>query len=141
MDWNIDPYDRRKMRGLAAANDDLDLEQRDDARRRTHRLPLRLWTEGRLAGKIDFHNCSNISTEGMFIETPDPYPLGSLVMLEFNLPGVADPISVSGRVVTVLDEETAGPAIMGCGFQFEGIDATDAELISAYCDASQIGRR
>ncbi len=61
--------------------------------------------------------------------------------LEFNLPGVADPLAVSGRVVSVLDEENAGENIMGNGFQFEHIDPTDAELISAYVDATRVGRR
>ena len=59
-----DLYDRRANRGFGAkTDDDLDLEQRARQRRSTYRLPLRLWTEGRSGGALDFHNCSNIWLE------------------------------------------------------------------------------
>ena len=59
----VDPFDRRKNRGFTSSNnDDLDLDQREITRRGDVRLPLRLWTEGRHQGKLDFHNCSNLST-------------------------------------------------------------------------------
>ena len=135
----LDTYDRRKNRGFdAAAVDDLDLDQRDDQRRTTGRLPLRLWTEGRRAGKLDFHNCSNISQTGIFIETPDPYPLNAHVQIEFNLPGVHEPVAVTGRVVSRLDEDSAGSAIMGNGFVFERISPEDQDLIRAYIQAASL---
>ncbi len=135
----LDNYDRRQNRGFDATNaDDIDLNQREDQRRRTARLALRLWTEGRCEGKLDFHNCSNICETGMFIETPEPYPLAASVQIEFNLPGVPEPIRTMGRVVSVLDESNAGTAIMGNGFVFEQIVAADQELIRAYVEASYL---
>ena len=135
----LDNYDRRQNRGFDATNaDDIDLNQREDQRRRTARLALRLWTEGRCEGKLDFHNCSNISDSGIFIETPDPYPLNALVEIELNLPGVHDPIRATSRVVSTLDEETAGPAIMGNGFRFEHIAAADRALIRAFVTAARM---
>jgi hypothetical protein len=132
-------YDRRKNRGFEPGNgDDLDLDQRDLQRRTAGRLPLRLWTEGRCEGKLDFHNCSNISDTGIFIETPDPYPLNCLVQIEFNLPGVHEPVAVTGRVVSALDEENAGSAIMGNGFVFERITPADQDLIRAYIQAAAL---
>lgn len=136
----VDPYDRRANRGFENdnTNDDVDLDQRSGQRRGTHRLGLRLWTEGRHAGKLDFHNCSNLSATGMFIESPDPYALDSLVEIEFNLPGVHDPIRVTGRVVSALDEENAGAHIMGNGFTFERIEESDQALIRAFVEANAL---
>ncbi len=132
----MDNYDRRKNRAFEAQGDELDLEQREDQRRTTFRIPLRLWTEGRVTGRLDFHNCSNISETGMFIETPDPYALNALVNIEFNLPGVHEPVRVTGRAVSRIDENGSGENIMGNGFVFEQITPADAELIRAYVQAS-----
>ncbi len=134
----LDSYDRRQNRGHEGVGDDLDLEQRDGQRRTTFRIPLRLWTEGRVTGRLDFHNCSNISETGMFIETPEPYALNALVNIEFNLPGVHEPVRVIGRAVSRLDDDSAGEHIMGNGFIFEQITPADQELIRAYVQASML---
>jgi hypothetical protein len=138
MQTRNDPYDRRSNRGFEPANGDtLDLEQRDSHRRRTYRLPLRLWTEGRAGGALDFHNCSNLSEVGMFVEKPTPYPLQTLVQLEFNLPGIEESIKIAARVVSMLDEHSAGANIMGNGFVFEGIAPADQKLIKTFMTARQ----
>ncbi|MCO4773100.1 MAG: PilZ domain-containing protein [Deltaproteobacteria bacterium] len=134
----VDPFDRRKNRGFAGAGDDLDLDQRAEKRRRSVRLPLRLWTEGRHEGKLDFHNCSNLSTTGMFIENPEPYALEALVQIEFNLPGVVEPLKVTGRVMSALDEDTAGENIMGNGFVFTDLGEADQMLVQAFVDANNL---
>ncbi len=138
MQTRNDLYDRRSNRGFDSSNgDDLDLEQRNAQRRLTYRIPLRLWTEGRAGGALDFHNCSNLSEVGMFIEKPTPYPLQTLVQIEFNLPGIEETIKVAGRVVSMLDEHTAGPNIMGNGFVFEGIAPADQRLLKTFVVAQQ----
>ena len=80
--------------------------------------------------RLDFHNCSNLSEDGMFIESPTPYEVGVEVTIEFNLPGIHDAISVRGKVVSALTEESPGENIMGNGFRFEAISATDRALSS-----------
>ena len=133
-----DLYDRRANRGFEPrGGDDLDLDQRDRQRRRTYRLPLRLWTEGRTGGVLDFHNCSNLSEVGMFIEKATPYALQTLVQIEFNLPGIEESIKVAARVVSMLDEHTAGANIMGNGFVFEGISPVAQGLVKTFVTAQQ----
>ena len=133
-----DLYDRRANRGFeASGGDDLNLEQRDSQRRRTYRLPLRLWTEGRTGGSLDFHNCSNLSEVGIFVENSTPYALQTLVQIEFNLPGIEASIKIAARVVSMLDEHTAGANIMGNGFIFEGIAPADQQLIKTFVTAQQ----
>lgn len=135
MDSKQDLYDRRSNRGL---EDAASQEQRAGQRRENTRLQLRLWTEGRAAGRLDFHNCSNLSEDGIFIETTNPYPLHAMVDIEFNLPGVHDPIRVRARVVSILDEDSAGASIMGNGFTFEQLSPADKNLISTFVQASQL---
>ena len=137
---NNPPHDRRQNRGFkTGGEDDLDLDQRDEgSRRRFHRLPLRLWTEGRVDDRLDFHNCSNLSEDGMFIENPDPYDCGVEVTIEFNLPGVHDAVTARGTVVSALTDESPGENIMGNGFRFDSISAADRALIQAYIEASAL---
>jgi hypothetical protein len=131
-----DPYDRRRNRGFGGSQDDLDLDQRNLQRRQGQRIALRLWTEGRCEGQLDFHNCSNLSENGIFIENPDPYEVDALVDLEFNLPGVHDPIRATCRVVSSLDDKSAGEAIMGNGFIFERIHDADRALLRAWVEVN-----
>ena len=135
METNEDLYDRRANRG---AHSETTTEQRGDQRRVSDRLQLRLWTEGRTEGRLDFHNCSNLSESGIFIETTNPYPLHEKVDIEFNLPGVHTPIRARARVVSVLDEENAGASIMGNGFTFEQLGESEANLIQTYIRASRV---
>ena len=138
MQSGTSPNDRRKNRGFEANGDDVDLDQRDIARRGAHRLGLRLWTEGRHNGALDFHNCSNLAASGMFIENPDPYEMSAIVDIEFNLPGIPDPITVTGRVVSKLDADNAAENIMGNGFEFISIDEADQTLITAFVEANEL---
>ncbi|MEE2830332.1 MAG: PilZ domain-containing protein [Myxococcota bacterium] len=139
METKQDLYDRRSNRGVPEGSLDGDTpDARESQRRNQTRLQLRLWTEGRSEGRLDFHNCSNLSENGIFIETTRPYPLQTLVQIEFNLPGVHDPIRVTGRVVSKLDEDNAGPNIMGNGFTFVHISDAERSLIETFVGASQL---
>ena len=135
MDWTQDMYDRRTNRGDRDCSRE---NSREGQRRQAGRFQLRLWTEGRTEGRLDFHNCSNLSEQGIFIETTNPYPLHQVVELEFNLPGVHEPIRTSARVVSVLDEETAGAAIMGNGFVFEQLGEAERNLIRTFLAAADL---
>ena len=107
------------------------------AMRRTYvRLPLRLWTEGLVDGRLDFHNCSNVSAGGIFIENPDPYEVDQIVQIEFNLPGVYDSIKVTGTVVSRIASDEGGTARIGNGFKFLDLSDADRELIEKFIETS-----
>lgn len=59
---------------------------------------------------------SNINEGGMFIETDSPSPLDESVALEFRLPGLEEPVRVSGRVAWISDGKAETPAGMGIEF-------------------------
>jgi len=105
-------------------------------RRSSIRLPLRLWTEGLVDGRLDFHNCSNLSVGGMFIENGDPYQLDQVVQIEFNLPGVYDSIKVTGTVVSRIDPSDSSAGRPGNGFKFLDLSAADRELIEKFIETS-----
>lgn len=131
-----DPLDRRRNRGFTAEADDLDLDQRGGQRRRAPRVAMRVWTEERLGDHLDFHNCSNISARGIFVETPDPHPVGTRMQLQFNLPGVHEPLALQARVVSVVDADQ-GEQIMGNGYAFEALSEPDAALLRAWVRAHE----
>ncbi len=103
-------------------------------RREAVRLPLRLWTEGLVDGRLDFHNCSNLSTGGMFIETADPYDIDQTVQIEFNLPGVYDSIKVTAAVVSRIESDAT--ARSGNGFKFIDLSDADRALIEKFIETT-----
>lgn len=104
-------------------------------RRDSVRLPLKLWTEGLVDGRLDFHNCSNLSVGGIFIESAEPYDVGKTVQIEFNLPGVYDPIKATSEVVSRIDEVHAD-GIRGNGFKFTDLSDADRQLIEKFIETS-----
>jgi hypothetical protein len=48
--------------------------------------PAGVWVDWRCAGREDISRVRNISFGGLFVETPTPEDLGSLVKLEFLVP-------------------------------------------------------
>ena len=104
-------------------------------RRDSVRLQLRLWTEGLVDGRLDFHNCSNLSVGGIFIEFGEPYDIGKTVQIEFNLPGVFDPIKVTGRVVSRI-AGVPDDAPKGNGFKFIDLSDPDRHLIETFIETS-----
>jgi len=105
-------------------------------RRRWHRLPLRLWTEGRVDGRLDLHNCVNLSVGGIFIETRDSYAIGRELQIEFSLPGIPESIKVRGRVVSRVSSDGADGSRSGNGIEFVEITQTARTLIARFIEAT-----
>lgn len=104
-------------------------------RRRWYRLSLRLWTEGRVDGRVDPHYCTNLSVGGIFIETDPPYPQGKEVQIEFSLPGIPESMKVRGRVVSELHADGAGVPRSGNGFEFVDLTASGRTLLERFIEA------
>ncbi|HOX45335.1 MAG TPA: PilZ domain-containing protein [Myxococcota bacterium] len=67
----------------------------------------------------------NISEGGMFLEAPDPYPLGGRMEITFSLPGSPVELTVIGEVVHLCFlNRTAGGSprrpVVGLGLRFCG---------------------
>lgn len=57
---------------------------------------------------------------GIYIETTRPKPVGSRVELQFNLPGIEQPVDLAGEVAWIREVDRATPG--GMGIAFEGVE-------------------
>jgi Tfp pilus assembly protein PilZ len=69
----------------------------------------------------------NISAGGLFIVTGRPYPISTLVEIQFELPGV--PESISAFAMVVWRQERSGGRY-GLGLHFSHIELSQADLIN-----------
>jgi Tfp pilus assembly protein PilZ len=69
----------------------------------------------------------NISAGGLFIVTGRPYPISTLVEIQFELPGV--PESISAFAMIVWRQERSGGRY-GLGLHFSHIETSQADLIN-----------
>jgi uncharacterized protein (TIGR02266 family) len=76
-----------------------------------------------MAGKFfHYYYSRDLSLGGIFLETQEPFPIGTEVQLEFPLPEVAERLSVKGKVVRIVEraEDAPGP-YPGMGVEFMGM--------------------
>jgi len=126
--------DGRGARPSGAPEPDPSAEPAPPQRRRWRRLPVKLWTEGRVDGRLDFHNCANLGIGGMFIETSPPYPVGKRVQIEFSLPGTFESIKVTGQVVSVVLTRTPDGRRPGNGFEFLDLTPRARALVERFIE-------
>lgn len=81
----------------------------------------------------------NINEGGLFIETETPLALEEQVQLQFQLPGVDDPIKVSGRVAWIREADVKGPP--GMGVEFENLDASARRRIDELIQELRVDRQ
>jgi type IV pilus assembly protein PilZ len=81
----------------------------------------------------------NINEGGLFIESETPLALDEQVQLHFRLPGVDDPIKVSGRVAWIREAGIGGPP--GMGIEFENLDETARLRIDEVVQALRVDRQ
>ncbi len=90
----------------------------DRERRQHDRVPVALEVAYRTTGNLLVAYTLNLSKGGLFVETDAPLPEGTPLALRLRLPGLADPIELSGRVAWVRWKPAGGqPAGMGVAFQ------------------------
>ena len=74
----------------------------------------------------------NISTGGIFIKTPKPPPMGTMLDLEFSLPDQHKTIKADGKIVWVQHPSAKSSMPAGMGIKFRQISAEDLQEISEY---------
>jgi len=81
--------------------------------------------------------CSkNISVTGIFLETEDPLPMGTLVNLEFTVAGDDSPlIKVEGKVARRVEPGSEeGSATPGMGIEFVNLDPESEFIIKSLAE-------
>ncbi|HEX7671311.1 MAG TPA: TIGR02266 family protein [Polyangiaceae bacterium] len=90
-------------------------------RRRADRAPIELRVEYKRLNTFFADYAKNISRGGTFIGTERPLDAGTEFVFALDLPTLAEPLRLRGRVMwtTTLDEASkANPAGMGIEFQY-----------------------
>ncbi len=93
--------DRRKSSTPLPGSED----RRQGPRRMSKRLDVEFWVE--TAGEdTRYHLAGNVSTGGLFLESPLPLPAGTIARLALHVQGEPEPLECAGEVLRV--EEGAG---------------------------------
>jgi uncharacterized protein (TIGR02266 family) len=87
-----------------------------------------------LQGELSYQNYSvDLSQSGVFIETPDPLPVGTDVIIRLSLPRQGAPILVKGSVVrTVPPSHPPEGVNSGMGVRFTNLSSEDVEKIKTF---------
>ena len=99
-----------------------------EERRSAQRLAVDLWVEESNDRELYFQRGANISSGGIYLERTIPHAKGTVINLQFSLPGGGKPIKVSGEIVNVGDEATE----LGMGVRFVDLDDEDKSRIDEY---------
>jgi len=104
------------------------LASEDLERRRSERTDYVVRVDYKTVDELFSEFARNINEGGLFVETEQPPSVGSLVALEFQIPGGSEPIQVMGRVIRTSEGERDEP--LGMGIEFENLDGQSRDLIN-----------
>ncbi len=100
--------------------------------RKPTRMPVVFSEGGPVEGPQQVGRAGNLSGTGMLLLAGKPIRTGSLLNLEFVVPGTNQTIRVQGKVARV-DQDTEGT--YGAGVHFLGLSETDQQQIVSYVSA------
>jgi len=115
----------------------IDVERRSKRGGRAPEADARRSRRERLVLRVDYSTVdsffseftTNINEGGLFIETDTPSAIGTLVQLQFQLPGTDEPLKVSGRVIWTTPG--APGEVPGMGVEFEDLDPIARDRVNA----------
>jgi uncharacterized protein (TIGR02266 family) len=105
-------------------------ESIDSDRRRSDRVPVEMWVQESRERELYFQRAANLSRGGLFLENTIPHPFGTMVELEFTLPGESVPMRLRGRIVNI----AGGTGDLGMGVEFVDLDPAVAYKIDSFID-------
>ncbi len=96
-------------------------------RRESPRIPVEMWVEESTERELYFQRSANISVGGIYLENTIPHPKGTVVNLQFTLPGDTQPIKVRGEIVNA-----AAADELGMGIKFLQVATDDERRIKEF---------
>lgn len=107
-----------------------------EEKRKYIRVPLAVKVTNVRTKEFHFFYSKDISMGGMFLETKDPYPVGTEVELDFFLPikDGKERLVIPGKVTRVqpFDVTKKDQPIPGMGIEFSQIEPSHASAISNF---------
>jgi uncharacterized protein (TIGR02266 family) len=77
---------------------------------------------------------TNISQGGIFVNTRNPLPVGTVVKLIIQLPGAGFPFDIAGRVTRVAEWDNRLNLAPGMGIEFIDLDGPKRERIDTFVE-------
>jgi uncharacterized protein (TIGR02266 family) len=102
-------------------------------KRRTLRASVAMRALIRAGSELVSCQVLNLSEGGVFVLRNEPGEVGDSVELVLPLPGVEEPVKVTGKVAYVISRST-GKKPRGIGVQFEGLSAETVKQLSVYLE-------
>ncbi len=100
-------------------------------RRKSDRNKLRVMIDYLKDGDIEVGYSRDISSGGMFIETTNTLKQGSIVFVDFFLPGIRKKFKLKGKVVwTHKNDDATGGVKPGIGIEFIQLDDENTQHLS-----------
>ena len=121
---------RRSNSKIVNLNKRADDERRQNERREKTRVPFEIWIEETADDALYFQRSANISAGGVFLDQTIPHPIGTVVNVKFQLPGVNEEIEVKAEIVNI-----PGNNQLGMGMKFLDLTEKYELLINNFIDS------
>ncbi len=108
------------------------LEQGQVVNRAAPRLGLQVPVDYQRLKSFQPARSLDLSARGMFVHTPQVFPVGEELLVRFSLPGVAHPFKAVGRVTWSSPSETPQGVPAGMGIQFLDLSVEELNTIERY---------
>jgi len=105
-------------------------------RRESPRIPVEMWVEESTERELYFQRSGNLSSGGIFLENTIPHPKGTVVNLQFTLPGDTVPIKVRGEIVNAAASDE-----LGMGIKFVDVEPDVERRITEFVQRAEAARR
>ena len=100
-------------------------DRRREERRTKERIPVKMWVRN-IEGEADyFQQTANLSANGMYILSPNPYSIGTIIDIEFQVPGTDYIVKCGAEVLKCTDEEP----MIGLSVRFKDMTDQDKKVI------------
>ena len=100
-------------------------DRRQEERRTKDRIPVKMWVRN-IEGEADyFQQTANLSVNGMYILSPNPYSAGTVIDIEFQVPGTDYIIKCGAEVLKCTDEEP----MIGLSVRFKNMTEQDKKIV------------
>lgn len=108
------------------------------------RIPLKILISYTVGGNTALHYASNLSHSGIFVQSAQPDPVGTVARLSFNVPGCPTAIEVTARVMRIVQYDGPVSSLrnqnfpQGMGMAFQEISEEHKSFVRAFLDKEEI---
>ena len=92
-----------------------------------------MWVEESTDRELYFQRGANISVGGIFLQRTIPHTIGTVINLQFTLPGDAAPVKVQGEIVNVGEHADD----LGMGVKFIDLGDADRQRIEGFIERAE----